>query len=107
MKFEEIPKGWKHLYLQAEVAANFFSVKINSINIEKGLLRINCDSNLPGYRDTIVLTLFKRICDSIVSSSAKLCMNCEGKPGLRRKLEPEWPCLCRECYISYTNRKED
>lgn len=101
-----IPKGWHALYYEAFDASVILNIEIKTTGIEKGLFRISGKAINSTGDEQLRNKLFKRICDSIASSSAKICMKC-GAHGLRRKLEPEWPCLCSKCYLDYTNKKEE
>ena len=100
---KNVPKGWVILADEILHAAAVFEIPgIPEFSIEKGLMRIHYE-RIDGY--AIDYILFERICQSVSSSSSKICMEC-GKRGLRRKLEKDWPCLCSRCYLEFANNEE-
>jgi hypothetical protein len=101
-----IPIGWQLLAEEMWFAFQLMRVSkqdVLTFRIEKGLLRFEIESELTSETDR---KLINRICQSIASSSARICMECEppGKHGFRRKNEQGWPCLCTTHYIEYATQ---
>lgn len=101
-----VPIGWQYLAEEMWFAFQHFKVSdkdVLSFKIEKGLLRFEIESEWTTELDR---KLINRICQSIASSSARICMECEppGKHGFRRKNEEGWPCLCTTHYIEYVTQ---
>jgi hypothetical protein len=98
----QIPEGWRNLV--GEIL-HFVTIMWNdsiklTFKIEKGLLRFDIESDKTSEHDRKIIN---RICQSIASSSARICMEC-GKHGFRRKNEQGWPCLCTAHYIEYATK---
>lgn len=60
--------------------------------------------NVTEYRNTNEYKLFKRVCQSMASESAKTCMIC-GNFGRRRKELEHKPSLCPAHYLDYINHE--
>lgn len=99
-----IPSGWQALCAEAWGTLRTFERTGPEwevwYKIEKGLLRFEIVSEWTTELDR---KLINRICQSIASSSAQICMEC-GKHGFRRKNEVGWPCLCSTHYIEYATQ---
>jgi hypothetical protein len=93
-----IPVGWSNLWSKGYAMIERLNGSfVRCFRDNKGLFRIKGTSN-----NSFDEMLIKRLLQTIAKDSALICMEC-GQPGFRRKMETDWPCLCKSHYIEYVN----